>query len=189
MSWPPTVAKRAARTRDATPPDQATCRRRSTSRRTPRWGTCSARRWTKNAKAAETRLDRLAEAVAAARNDELPAALAEYDRALAEFQALGGAVREADADAVLVGLGMPDVDAVTPRDRAAAAGRRHAWGWRACSSPSRICSCWTSRPTIWTSSRSNWLEGFLADYDGAVLIVSHDRAFLDRTVSRHPGAG
>jgi ATP-binding cassette subfamily F protein 3 len=30
----------------------------------------------------------------------------------------------------------------------------------------------------------DWLEGFLADYDGAMLIVSHDRAFLDRTVSR-----
>ena len=41
--------------------------------------------------AAETRLDHLAEAVAAARDDALPAALAAYDRALAEFQALGGA--------------------------------------------------------------------------------------------------
>ena len=64
--------------------------------------------------AAETRLDRLAEAVAAARGDALPAALAAYDRALAEFQALGGARREADADAVLAGLGMPDVDQSRP---------------------------------------------------------------------------
>ena len=30
----------------------------------------------------------------------------------------------------------------------------------------------------------DWLEAFLAGYDGAVLIVSHDRAFLDRTVNR-----
>lgn len=29
-----------------------------------------------------------------------------------------------------------------------------------------------------------WLEGFLEDYDGTVLIVSHDRFFLDRTVKR-----
>src|SRR5690606_24731906 len=29
-----------------------------------------------------------------------------------------------------------------------------------------------------------WLEGFLADFDGAALIVSHDRTFLDRTVTR-----
>ena len=29
-----------------------------------------------------------------------------------------------------------------------------------------------------------WLEGFLQDYDGAVVIVSHDRAFLDAVVTR-----
>jgi ATP-binding cassette subfamily F protein 3 len=29
-----------------------------------------------------------------------------------------------------------------------------------------------------------WLEGFLADYPGGFIIVSHDRHFLDRTVSR-----
>jgi ATP-binding cassette subfamily F protein 3 len=29
-----------------------------------------------------------------------------------------------------------------------------------------------------------WLEGWLSDYPGAALIVSHDRTFLDRTVNR-----
>ncbi|MDR3601522.1 MAG: ABC-F family ATP-binding cassette domain-containing protein [Desulfosporosinus sp.] len=29
-----------------------------------------------------------------------------------------------------------------------------------------------------------WLEGYLRDYQGALLIVSHDRYFLDRTVSK-----
>lgn len=29
-----------------------------------------------------------------------------------------------------------------------------------------------------------WLEGYLRDYPGAILIVSHDRYFLDRTVSK-----
>ncbi len=29
-----------------------------------------------------------------------------------------------------------------------------------------------------------WLEGWLADFSGAALIVSHDRTFLDRTVNR-----
>ena len=28
-----------------------------------------------------------------------------------------------------------------------------------------------------------WLESFLAGYDGAVLLVSHDRAFMDACVS------
>lgn len=30
----------------------------------------------------------------------------------------------------------------------------------------------------------NWLEGYLRDYDGAYIIISHDRYFLDRTVDR-----
>ncbi len=29
-----------------------------------------------------------------------------------------------------------------------------------------------------------WLEGYLKEYDGAVLIISHDRYFLDRVVTR-----
>src|SRR5207237_9331423 len=29
-----------------------------------------------------------------------------------------------------------------------------------------------------------WLESFIANYTGAVLVVSHDRAFLDATVGR-----
>jgi ATP-binding cassette, subfamily F, member 3 len=61
--------------------------------------------------AAEVRLARLAEALAAAEGDALAVALAEYDTALAEFQALGGGARYADADAVLAGLGMADVSA------------------------------------------------------------------------------
>ena len=134
--------------------------------------------------AAETRLDRLAEAVAAARGDELPAALAVYDRALAEFQVLGGARREADADAVLAGLGMLDVDQLLPGDR----GQR-----RAADAPGAgVCRTLAQPDLLLLDEPTNhldivvldWLEGFLADYDGAVLIVSHDRAFLYCSVSR-----
>ena len=30
----------------------------------------------------------------------------------------------------------------------------------------------------------HWLEGYLAQYNGAVLIVAHDRYFLDKIVSK-----
>lgn len=33
-------------------------------------------------------------------------------------------------------------------------------------------------------SAQEWLEGFLKDYDGAMIIISHDRYFLDQVVTR-----
>ncbi len=48
---------------------------------------------------------------------------------------------------------------------------------------SPICCCSTSRPTISTPSRSPWLEGHLRNYPGAILIVTHDRYFLDNVTS------
>ena len=48
-----------------------------------------------------------------------------------------------------------------------------------CCSSSPSCCCSTSRPTISTPSRCNWLEGHLRNYPGAILIVTHDRYFLD----------
>src|SRR5450756_712751 len=59
--------------------------------------------------AAEGRLARLAEAVAGGQGAALETALGEYDRALAEYQAMGGDRLRADADAVLAGLGMAEV--------------------------------------------------------------------------------
>ena len=39
--------------------------------------------------------------------------------------------------------------------------------------------CSTSPPTISTPSSVSWLEGHLRNYPGAILIVTHDRYFLD----------
>ena len=130
----------------------------------------------------ETRLAEAAERVAAASNGELAAALADYDRALAEFEALGGASLHAEADAVLAGLGLADVGQERPV-QALSGGQKTRLGLARLllSQPDLLV---LDEPTNHLDMRAlAWLEEFLAGYPGAVLLVSHDRAFLDRTVS------
>jgi ATP-binding cassette subfamily F protein 3 len=130
----------------------------------------------------ETRLAEAAERVAAAGNGELPAALAEYDRALAEYETLGGGSLHAEADAVLAGLGLADVGQERPV-QALSGGQKTRLGLARLllSQPDLLA---LDEPTNHLDiSALAWLEEFLAGYPGAVLLVSHDRAFLDRTVT------
>ncbi len=48
-----------------------------------------------------------------------------------------------------------------------------------CCSASPTCCCSTSRPTISTPRPPAWLEKHLREFPGAVLIITHDRYFLD----------
>ena len=50
-------------------------------------------------------------------------------------------------------------------------------------SETRIFCFWTSHQHLDLSS-IQWLEDFLQGYRGAVLIVAHDRYFLDRIVTK-----
>ena len=64
------------------------------------------------------------------------------------------------------------------------AGRRRARRWpRSCSAAS-TCSCSTSRPTTSTSPGSPGSRRSSTTLPGGVVVVSHDRAFLERTVTR-----
>lgn len=132
--------------------------------------------------AVETRLAEAAERVAAAGDGDRAAALEAYDRALATFETRGGGSLHAEADAVLAGLGLADVSQERPM-RALSGGQKTRLGLARLllSAPDLLL---LDEPTNHLDIRAlAWLEEFLAGYPGAVLLVSHDRAFLDRTVT------
>lgn len=99
------------------------------------------------------------------------------------YRILGGANYQAEAEKTLIGLGFErkDFDHLT---------RELSGGWRMRVELAKILLRKPSlflldEPTNHLDIESiQWLETFLADYKGAVLLVSHDRAFLDNVTTR-----
>jgi ATP-binding cassette subfamily F protein 3 len=114
--------------------------------------------------------------------DELDALLERYGRAQDRFERLGGYELESRARAILAGLGFPVEDFDKP-------ARDFSGGWQMRIALSKLLLrhpdlLLLDEPTNHLDLESvKWLEQFLAGYDGAVLLVSHDRAFMDACVS------
>lgn len=96
---------------------------------------------------------------------------------------LGGNMIEGEAEKVLTGMGFKRTDFPRPM-----AEFSNGWQMRVClakillQKPEIVL---LDEPTNHLDIESiQWLEDYLANYDGCVILVSHDRAFLDRVTNR-----
>ena len=112
---------------------------------------------------------------------DVDALLNEYGQVQDRFEHLGGYELESNARKILSGLGFKVTDFERPCSE-------FSGGWQMRIALAKLFLrhpdlLLLDEPTNHLDLESvQWLRGFIASYDGAVLIVSHDRAFMDACV-------
>ncbi|UCZ53704.1 ABC-F family ATP-binding cassette domain-containing protein [Bacillus shivajii] len=107
--------------------------------------------------------------------------LQEYDQLQQDFKDQGGYQYEADIRSILSGLNFSDFDYDTPISSLSGGQKtRLSLGKLLLTKPDLLI---LDEPTNHLDIDTlTWLENYLAGYPGAILVVSHDRYFLDRIV-------
>ncbi len=109
--------------------------------------------------------------------------LLQLNEAQDRYHLLGGDTREADIEKTLLGLGFK-------RSDFGRATSEFSGGWRM---RIELAKLLLRRPSIFLLDEPTnhldiesiqWLEEYLRNYSGAVLLISHDRAFLDNVTNR-----
>ncbi len=118
-----------------------------------------------------------------ASGDKLNQMLAAYTRLTHEFEAKNGYAYQSEVTGILKGLGFGEED-FNKKVNTLSGGQktRLALGKLLLSRPDLIL---LDEPTNHLDLVSiAWLETFLLNYNGAVIVVAHDRYFLDKVVSK-----
>lgn len=136
-----------------------------------------------NLRQLEARMRQLEAEMASADGAQVATLLEEYEQVSTRFQDRGGYDLEFRIDVILAGVGIAHL----PRTRVVetlSGGEKARVGLATLllRSPDLLL---LDEPTNHLDGAAlEWLEGYLAAYSGALLVVSHDRQFLNRVVNR-----
>ena len=126
---------------------------------------------------------RLHELEAALGENSTPEQLAACGRARDAFEMMGGYTLEAKVRSVMFGLGFKESDL-------SHSTAQYSGGWQMRIALAKLLIrnpdvLLLDEPTNHLDLESvRWLESFLRSYEGTVVVVSHDRAFMDNMVDR-----
>lgn len=128
----------------------------------------------------EVKLDEIAARLDTEATDAL---ILKQDRLREEYEREGGLTFRSRTRAVLLGLGFSDAEMAKPFGLFSGGETRKALLAKVLLSGANLLLL--DEPTNHLDIRSiEWLEEFLLGYNGAYLVVSHDRYFLDRVTER-----
>lgn len=129
----------------------------------------------------ERRLSDLEQLIEQAEESERERLLAEWGRASERFEHAGGYSLETEARTILTGLGFKESDLVRPAEEFSGGWlMRLALAKLLLGKPELLL---LDEPTNHLDLESVvWLESFLRGYDGSIVLVSHDRAFMEGLV-------